>query len=170
MMGGLLLPDIYVTLSFSSGWWGLKSISSPMAQRRSNADLLSVVGEEIVGGRGGGCGGWLIVWVCVARVLGGDDGIDKGCGRTLGRTSIKALTEEQLKLLFMWFDTDEDRRLSKQELKDAFNSLGSRFSAWRAWRVLCHANANGDGCISEQELDGLVKYCVKHGYAKKQSL
>ncbi|KAK1550406.1 hypothetical protein Q3G72_018436 [Acer saccharum] len=94
-------------------------------------------------------------------------GIDKWCGRTSGRTSIKALTEEQLKLLFMRFDTDGDRRLSKQELKDAFNSLGSRFSAWRAWRVLCHADANGDGYISDQELDGLVKYCVKHGYAKK---
>ncbi|KAK4859416.1 hypothetical protein QYF36_005047 [Acer negundo] len=104
-------------------------------------------------------------------------GIDKGCKRTWGWSStdqkqaapvrVTNLTEEKLKILFKRFDTDRDGRLSKQELKDAFNSLGSRFSTWRAWRLLCLADANGDGYISEHEFDGLVKYCVKHDYAKK---
>ncbi|KAK2660323.1 hypothetical protein Ddye_006856 [Dipteronia dyeriana] len=106
----------------------------------------------------------LMLFLCYVCI---DKGIDKGCRLTSGRTSIKALTEEELKILFKRFDTDRDGRLSKQELNDANNSLGSRFWAWRAWRVLCHADANGDGYISEHELDCLVKYCVKHAYANK---
>ncbi|KAJ0085485.1 hypothetical protein Patl1_08974 [Pistacia atlantica] len=61
------------------------------------------------------------------------------------------LTEEQLKGQFWRFDTDGDRRLSKQELNKAFNNLGSSFPAWRTWRALCHVDENGDGYINEEE-------------------
>ncbi|KAL5777790.1 hypothetical protein ACOSP7_010716 [Xanthoceras sorbifolium] len=79
-----------------------------------------------------------------------------------------SIPEEKLEDFFRRFKTDDqDQRLSKQELKDAFDSLGSRFPAWRAKRALQHADTNGNGYISEQELDGLVKYAAKHGYDKK---
>ncbi|KAH7567406.1 hypothetical protein JRO89_XS07G0067100 [Xanthoceras sorbifolium] len=101
-------------------------------------------------------------------------GVDHRLPRTWGWINEKltpqvkiAVTEEKLKRLFRRFDTDGDGRLSKQELEDAFHSIGSSFPGWRAWRALCHADANGDGYISEHEFDGLVKYCVKRGYAKK---
>ncbi|KAK3231404.1 hypothetical protein Dsin_003285 [Dipteronia sinensis] len=74
------------------------------------------------------------------------------------------LNEAQLKDKFKSFDTNKDGRLSKEELKNALESLGSSFPAWRTWRALRHADENGDGYISEDELDGLVKYIVKRGY------
>ncbi|KAJ0085484.1 hypothetical protein Patl1_08973 [Pistacia atlantica] len=69
------------------------------------------------------------------------------------------LTKEQLKSQFWRFDTDGDRRLSKQELNKAFNNLGLSFPAWRTWRALCHADENGDGYINEEEFNRLVVCC-----------
>ncbi|KAL5777800.1 hypothetical protein ACOSP7_010726 [Xanthoceras sorbifolium] len=75
------------------------------------------------------------------------------------------LTEEQWKVWLRGFDTNGDGRLSKEELKNALESLGSSFPTWRSWRALYHADENGDGYISDNELDGLVKYLIKRGYA-----
>ncbi|KAL5780289.1 hypothetical protein ACOSQ2_011026 [Xanthoceras sorbifolium] len=75
------------------------------------------------------------------------------------------IPEEQWKVWLRGFDTNRDGRLSKEELKNALESLGSSFPAWRSWRALCHADENRDGYISEDELDGLVKYIIKRGYA-----
>ncbi|KAH7567404.1 hypothetical protein JRO89_XS07G0066700 [Xanthoceras sorbifolium] len=75
------------------------------------------------------------------------------------------LSEAQLKDWFRRFDTNHDGRLSKEELKAALEGLGSSFPAWRTWRALRHADENGDGYISEDELSGLVKYIVKRGYS-----
>lgn len=103
-------------------------------------------------------------------------GVGKHCPRTWPwSTSDKkktaqvkvSLTEDQLKGLFTRYDINQDGRLSNQELKDALQSLGSRFPAWRAWRVLRHADVNGDGFINEDEFQGLVNYMSKHGYVKK---
>lgn len=84
--------------------------------------------------------------------------------RTNNRGSVP-LNEAQLKSWFTLFDANKDGRLSKEELKNALEGLGSTFPAWRAWRALRHADENGDGYISEEELDGLVKYIVKRGYS-----
>lgn len=102
-------------------------------------------------------------------------GIPKDCYRTLVPTSDnkknaqvslnESVNEEQLMILLKRYDTNGDGRLSKQELQDAFKSLGSTFPAWRAWRALHHADANGDGCVNEDEFGELVKYVVKRGYA-----
>lgn len=102
-------------------------------------------------------------------------GIPKDCCRTLVPTSDnkknakvslnESVNEEQLMAWLRRYDTDGDGRLTKQELQDAFKSLGSTFPAWRAWRALRHADANGDGCINEDELRELVKYVIKRGYA-----
>lgn len=101
-------------------------------------------------------------------------GVANDCRKSpTGRTTDKqqpvrvSLSTEQWKGLFKRYDTDGDGRLSKQELKSAFNSCGSRCPAWRTWRALSHADLNGDGYISEEEFDDLVLYLVRHGYARK---
>lgn len=95
-------------------------------------------------------------------------GLPKDCYRTLVPNNRKSaqvsLNEEQLMNLLKRYDTNGDGRLSKQELYDAFKSLGSNFPAWRAWRALRHADANRDGCVNEDEFGELVKYVVKRGY------
>ncbi|KAJ0046153.1 hypothetical protein Pint_04814 [Pistacia integerrima] len=83
-------------------------------------------------------------------------GIAKSCRRSLD--------EDQLHGMFKRFDKDNNGILTRQELNEAFSKLGSKFPAWRTWRALRHADANGDGCISEKEINELVKYALKRGY------
>ena len=79
------------------------------------------------------------------------------------------LTDDQLKKIFNQFDADKDHRLSREELKKAFEYLGSQFPSFRVWRGMHHADANSDGFISEEELDKLVKYVVPLGYTVKDT-
>ncbi|XWS21181.1 hypothetical protein CRYUN_Cryun30bG0033400 [Craigia yunnanensis] len=102
--------------------------------------------------------------------------IDKACQRTAPwapgvSTEIKRaavpITEDQVRGIFYRYDADKDGRLSKQELKDAFASLGSRMPGLRALLALQHADTNGDGYITEAEFEKLVKYTMKRGYKFK---
>ncbi|KAK2995617.1 hypothetical protein RJ640_020253 [Escallonia rubra] len=78
------------------------------------------------------------------------------------------LSEEDLRGLLKRFDTDGNGKLSKNELKVAFHSLGLHFSGWRAGRALRRADADGDGQISEDEMLELVKICAaKWGFSIK---
>ncbi|KAG7943684.1 hypothetical protein I3843_15G055200 [Carya illinoinensis] len=78
-----------------------------------------------------------------------------------------SLTEEQIKETFKRHDVNHDGLLSKQELKNTFESLGSKGSGYRASRALYHADANKDGYINEEELNRLIKYAVRIGYTIK---
>ncbi|XP_059635380.1 calcium-binding allergen Ole e 8-like [Cornus florida] len=66
------------------------------------------------------------------------------------------LSEEQIKGLLKRHDTNRDGKLSREELKAAFKTLGLHFSGWRAQRALRHADANEDGFINEEELNELI--------------
>ncbi|KAJ9674437.1 hypothetical protein PVL29_023781 [Vitis rotundifolia] len=91
------------------------------------------------------------------------------------------ITKERVKAAFRKYDRDGDGRLSKEELQAtlqgrsshvpcwraslaAFQHLGALIPGWRAHRALHHADANGDGCISEKEMKDLVEYAAKFGY------
>ncbi|KAG2666388.1 hypothetical protein I3843_15G055700 [Carya illinoinensis] len=65
-------------------------------------------------------------------------------------------------------DINHDNVYSKEEIKNVFKSLGSRWPAFRTYLGFFHADANGDGCISDKEVDTLVKYIVGIGYTVKQ--
>ncbi|GMP81027.1 hypothetical protein CsSME_00035879 [Camellia sinensis var. sinensis] len=74
------------------------------------------------------------------------------------------LTEEQLKGILKRYDTNGDGKLSRKELKVAFRSLGFCFSGLRARCAVHHADGNGDGFITEEEMSNLVKYASKWGF------
>ncbi|KAL6317762.1 hypothetical protein AAG906_030516 [Vitis piasezkii] len=59
--------------------------------------------------------------------------------------------------------------LNKAELKQAFQHLGALIPGWRAHRALHHADADGDGCISEKEMKDLVEYAAKFGYRARSA-
>ncbi|KAL0017366.1 hypothetical protein SO802_004435 [Lithocarpus litseifolius] len=73
-------------------------------------------------------------------------------------------TEDLLRKIFKKYDTNNDNMLSREELKKAFEDLGSLIPGFRAGRGLHHADANRDGYVDETEMDDLVKYAVKVGF------
>ena len=75
--------------------------------------------------------------------------------------------ETQLRGLLMRFDTNRDGRLSKEELRAAFKSLGSRAPGVRAFFALFRADKNNDGYIDDDEFDVLVKFIMQIGYTVK---
>ncbi|XP_040995638.1 probable calcium-binding protein CML18 [Juglans microcarpa x Juglans regia] len=88
------------------------------------------------------------------------------------RTKVRKLvevpyTELQLKCMFKRFDKDNDGYLSRKELTNAFSSFGSSVPLWRALQALWQADSNGDGRISEAELENLVTYALKQCYTIK---
>ncbi|KAK7852197.1 putative calcium-binding protein cml26 [Quercus suber] len=77
------------------------------------------------------------------------------------------LPEDQLRKVFKKYDTNNDNLLSKEELKKAFQYLGSIIPGFRANRGLHHADANKDGYVNEGEMDELVNYAVRVGFGIK---
>ena len=76
-------------------------------------------------------------------------------------------TEDQLRNIFKKYDTNNDNKLSREELKKAFGYLGALIPGFRADRSLHHADANKDGYVNEREMDELVKYAVRVGFTVK---
>ncbi|KAI8016353.1 putative calcium-binding protein CML10 [Camellia lanceoleosa] len=70
------------------------------------------------------------------------------------------LNEEQLNGIFKKRDKNGDGRLSRKELKKAFEELGAWIPDWRALRGLCNADANGTRFISEEEMNSLLLYAL----------
>ncbi|KAL0017368.1 hypothetical protein SO802_004437 [Lithocarpus litseifolius] len=77
------------------------------------------------------------------------------------------LPEDPLREVFKKYDTNNDNLLSKEELKKAFEYLGSIIPGFRANRGLHHADANRDGYVNEGEMDELIKYAVRVGFGIK---
>lgn len=76
-------------------------------------------------------------------------------------------TSDQLSDIFRSFDKNGDKRLSRDEIKEAFNYLHSHFPGWTAFWGLKYADANKDGYIDENELKELVSFASKFGYTLK---
>ncbi|KAG7029343.1 Calcium-binding protein CML37, partial [Cucurbita argyrosperma subsp. argyrosperma] len=73
-------------------------------------------------------------------------------------------SEEQLASVFKNHDGDGDGKLTKEELKQAFDYLGSRFSSFRVEEALRAADIDGDGFISMAEMDKLIQYAKSRKY------
>lgn len=70
-------------------------------------------------------------------------------------------SRSQIKEIFMEHDIDGDGCLSVSELIKAFSFLGSVIPLYKAHYGLAFADDDGDGLISEEELDKLVDYAEK---------
>ncbi|OMO92996.1 Calcium-binding EF-hand [Corchorus olitorius] len=77
------------------------------------------------------------------------------------------LTEVELIKVFKRFDGNRDGRLSRQELKNAFESLGSYFPTYRAIMALFRADKNRDGYITLDEMRYLIEYALSCNYYDK---
>lgn len=73
-------------------------------------------------------------------------------------------SEEQLAGVFRNHDKDGDGKLTKEELKQAFNYIGSRFSAFRADQALRAADDDGDGLITINEMNKLIQFAKARNY------
>ncbi|KAL0017369.1 hypothetical protein SO802_004438 [Lithocarpus litseifolius] len=77
---------------------------------------------------------------------------------------ISKFNDDQLRNIFKKYDANNDNKLSREELKKAFEFLGSITPGFRADRGLHHADANKDGYVNEEEMDELVKYAERVGF------
>ncbi|PRQ27677.1 putative EF-hand domain pair protein [Rosa chinensis] len=84
--------------------------------------------------------------------------------KAIKKVPIHCISKEQVCDFFKRFDGNGDGKLCKEEIKAAFRKLGSRWSSYRARRALDHADSNGDGIISNEELDDLINYALDCGY------
>ncbi|KAL9999790.1 putative EF-hand domain-containing protein [Helianthus debilis subsp. tardiflorus] len=74
-----------------------------------------------------------------------------------------SLPEHQMRSIFKAFDINGDGKLSRKELKLCLKKFGLHFAGLRAWDAIGHIDADGDGMISEDEIDELIKYAYKWG-------
>ncbi|KAJ9166222.1 hypothetical protein P3X46_021003 [Hevea brasiliensis] len=77
------------------------------------------------------------------------------------------VSDVQLKKLFSRFDKNNDNRLSREEIAEAFSQLGAFFPGYRAGRALAYNDANGDGFIDLHEFNDFVNYALSRGFELK---
>ncbi|OMO74801.1 hypothetical protein CCACVL1_13986 [Corchorus capsularis] len=73
-------------------------------------------------------------------------------------------SKQQLRKVFLDCDVDDDKVLTKEEVKVAFDRFGALFPGFRAWKALRRVDKNRDGFISMDELDSLIEYAYQRGY------
>ena len=76
---------------------------------------------------------------------------------------------QQMRELFESCDANGDGKLSKPELRAAFNKLGALIPRFRAHQGMAVADGNGDGFIDldDNELEDLIKFALSFGYKLK---
>ncbi|KAI3686749.1 hypothetical protein L1987_80434 [Smallanthus sonchifolius] len=72
--------------------------------------------------------------------------------RNIEKLNIK-LNEQEMLAFFKKYDVNKDGKLSWGELKRAFSELGVTWVTWTTDRALVKADEDGDGYISEREMD-----------------
>ena len=78
----------------------------------------------------------------------------------------RPFSKQELRKLFLDCDANNDGLLTKEEIKKAFNNLGAVIPGYRAWEGLKRADANKDGSVSPDELEGLIDYADKLQYTR----
>lgn len=72
------------------------------------------------------------------------------------------MTVDEFKEWLRRFDTDQDGRISRDELRRALRAIRSRFTGWRSRQGISYADADGDGYIDDSEVDGLIEFAQKN--------
>ncbi|CAK9312583.1 unnamed protein product [Citrullus colocynthis] len=76
-------------------------------------------------------------------------------------------SREEMKEIFREHDIDGDGYLSISELIKAMGFLGHSIPFYKAHYGMAYSDENGDGFISEDELDKLIDYVEKFQYNKR---
>jgi calmodulin len=71
------------------------------------------------------------------------------------------MTVEKFKEWLRRFDVDHDGRISREELRCAMRTIRTRFAGYKSKRGIDCADADGDGYIDDDEVDGLIEYAQK---------
>jgi calmodulin len=71
------------------------------------------------------------------------------------------MTVDEFKEWLQRFDVDRDGRISRDELRRAMRAIRARFTGWRSRQGINYADADGDGYIDDNEIDGLIEFAQK---------
>jgi calmodulin len=71
------------------------------------------------------------------------------------------MTVDEFKEWLRRFDVDRDGRISRDELRQAMRAIRARFTRWRSRQGINYADADGDGYIDDNEIDGLIEFAQK---------
>lgn len=69
---------------------------------------------------------------------------------------------EEFKKWLKKFNANKDGKISREELREAVRSTGSRFSRLKGWRGMKLGDTNRSGFIDENEFNNLVDFAQKH--------
>ncbi|KAL3514504.1 hypothetical protein ACH5RR_027221 [Cinchona calisaya] len=69
---------------------------------------------------------------------------------------------EEFKKWLKKFDSNEDGRISKGELREAIRSRGGWFTRWKSKDGLKVADKDGNGYIDDDEIVHLKDFALKH--------
>ncbi|KAM7517077.1 hypothetical protein LguiA_006660 [Lonicera macranthoides] len=73
----------------------------------------------------------------------------------------REMTMDEFKRWLKKFDTDNDSRISRDELREAVRANGGWFSKWKGKRGMKSADINGNGFIDESEIISLLDFAEK---------
>jgi calmodulin len=71
------------------------------------------------------------------------------------------MTVDEFKEWLQRFDVDRDGRISRDELRRAMRAIRARFTGWRSRQGINYADADRDGYIDDNEIDGLIEFAQK---------
>ncbi|KAK1433507.1 hypothetical protein QVD17_10418 [Tagetes erecta] len=73
----------------------------------------------------------------------------------------RELTMKEFKRWLMTFDSDQDGRISKSELRQIVKANGGWFSRVKGREGIKSADKNGNGFVDESEIENLIHFAHK---------
>ncbi|KAF8769112.1 hypothetical protein HU200_006917 [Digitaria exilis] len=77
-----------------------------------------------------------------------------------GKEHRAAITVPEFKRWLKQFDTDNDGRINRKELREAIRRRGAWFSGLRSRFAIWRADRNHDGFVDDSEIDGLIEFAA----------
>ncbi|MCD9558493.1 hypothetical protein HAX54_015880 [Datura stramonium] len=82
--------------------------------------------------------------------------------RSVSASGKNEMTLKEFKEWLKEFDTDNNGKISKEELREAIRATGAWFCGFKSKKAVKYADTNRNGVIDENEIDNLVHFAQKH--------